>query len=230
MKYKQLSLIILLISFTLFALYAEESGIVSTYPDKTAGLSDQEEEDDTESTPKYHFFGQSLCVFIPFIDERIKENNEIERNIYPFGIGGGLEYRTYLLNHLFSSQKALPGLMLGITFTFYMMEPQEQYQESFGELTILTGGLYTGYQFVIPVSKTVSISPALYAGGRYYISFHFFEDEISTAYNPIIIGGIDISIIFNNAFSISLRPEYQIYIEEETKQIINIFIGSGIFF
>ena len=205
--------------------------------EKEAGLVDQDKATEADDKPRYNFFGESLLVFIPIIDESVQENNEIERNIYPFGIGVGLEYRTYILTKLFSSDKALPGIMLGFTGTFYMMEPREEYQyhlisgePTFGELTIFTLGLYTGYQFLIPVSEKISISPALFAGGRYYKSCHFFEQEVFTVDYPIIISGIDINIIVNKVFSLSIRAEYQIYIEEETRQIINFAIGSGIFF
>jgi hypothetical protein len=207
-----------------------ESSLLMQQLTETPGLDNEENQSESENKPKYHFFGQSLCLFFPIIEERIKENNEIERNIYPIGIGGGLEYRVNILKSLFSSPAARPGMILGLALTFYMMEPQEIYQDNFGELTILTAGLYTGYQFNIPVSGSLSISPLIYAGGRYYVSFHFFEEEISTAYNPIIISGLDIGIIFNNSFSLSIRAEYQMYVEEEVKQIINLFIGSGIYF
>ena len=118
----------------------------------------------------------------------------------------------------------------GILFMQYITEPAPDYRDRFGDLTILTLGIYTGYQFLVPVSKRISISPALFVGNRYYMSFHFFENEVSIAYSPIIISGIDVSLIIDGFFSLSLQGEYQVYIEGEIKQTLTFSLGSGIYF
>jgi hypothetical protein len=53
---------------------------------------------------------------------------------------------------------------------------------------------------------------------------------VSTAYSPIIISGIDVSLIIDGFFSLSLQGEYQVYIEGEMKQTMTFSLGSGIYF
>jgi hypothetical protein len=168
-----------------------------------------------------NFLGQEFACFLPL---------SFHKGIYAFGIGGSIVYENYAINRLFSSNVTIPGVFLGLSVSVFIMGPVEKYNIDFGECSIINAGPYVGYQFLFPVSRNVDLKAALYTGMRYYISLHFFSQELYFLYDPIITAGFNIGLVLDRFFMLMMKAEYEFFIETIYVHSLQLSIGAGVLF
>jgi hypothetical protein len=212
---------------TIFLLFLSYVPVIAEKNEITYNLSNLAIDSEGIGGNKYNsynqnnFFGQELAFFLPL---------SYHKDIYQFGIGGSIIYENYAINRLFSSNTTIPGIFLGLSASFFIMGPVEEYNIDFGECSIINAGPYIGYQFLFPVSKNVDFKVALYTGMRYYISLHFFSQRLYVLYDPIFTAGFNISFIVDRFFILMIKAEYEFFIETTYVHSLQMSLGTGVLF
>ncbi|MBN1695971.1 MAG: hypothetical protein JW881_00535 [Spirochaetales bacterium] len=213
-------LFIFLLLFSCVTLSAETDEPDLVPPDSPPGIDNAESGNDRLYSQN-HFFGQEFTCFLPL---------SYHKDIYHFGFGGSLAYENYAINRLFSSGTTIPGIFIGITASLFIMGPADDYSIDFGECSIINAGASLGYQFLIPASGDVHIKAALYTGMRYYISLHFYSEALYVLYDPILAAGINIGIILEKFVILSVKAEYEFFIESMYVHTLQLSFGAGLLF
>jgi hypothetical protein len=168
------------------------------------------------------FFG-TLLISVPVVDAQTGGNNWIGGSLSfalqplgsedpysgPLGIGA-----YYERHHVFH------GLSLGGQVDFYGFYPL---RSDFGDSFMVIGGVRAGYEFVFPVERRFIFSVSPYLGGRYYWRRFVYQDELYSAYRPMLALGAELDLLLPRRSLLGINLEVVLVLDKN----LRLTFGQG---
>jgi len=127
----------------------------------------------------------------------------------PLGIGV-----YYERHHVFN------GLFLGGQLDCYGFYPL---RSEFGDSFMVIGGIKAGYEFVFPIERRFGFSVSPYLGGRYYWRRFKYQDEIFSAFRPMLAFGAELDLLLPRRSLLGINLEVILVLDKN----LRLTLGQG---